>query len=194
MRTPVLEWAHAPTLRAQLDELGLPAELRRQISFRNTHLPNPERGPTYIHYPPPWEGCCTPPGIGSARLWGDFCINEWNTLAPWALGPDMSPGWALTLDGIAARLRSAGEGSRTLWAFDLLHPGQWLSHPRPAFLVSDLVQWGPPLPAELIADVDQALSAPPDPGDRWGRFKNEANSETTYHGVRCYETTWMWGV
>lgn len=194
MNASAIEWRYADRLREQLDDLKLPDTLRKQISFRHTSVDNPERGPNYIHYPPPWPGCCYPPGIGSARIWGEFCLSEWFALAPWAFGPDMGIEWAATLDAAAARLRTAGEGSRTMWGLDLLHPGDWTHHPGTAFCVSDLVQWGPALSAALVAEVDAVLTAPPPTAASFGRYADSDNQPTTYHGVRCYETTWMSGV
>lgn len=190
------EWCCADWLRTQLDAIRLPDVLLDQISFRGTSMPNPQRGPGVIHYPPPWPGCCVPPGMGSARIWGDFCLSEWVDHAPWVFHPSVTPERAAILDTAATTLRSAGEGSRTMWALDLLHPGDngWLDHPVPAFTISDLVQWGPKLTSELIADVDAMLSGLGRVGGAiFGRPYPEPNEETTFHGVHCYETTWMAG-
>ncbi len=191
--TPALEWLHADRLRAQLDEIRLPDTLRAQISFRHTSVDDPQSGPNRIHYPPPWPGCCRPPGIGSARIWGEFCLSEWITLAPWAFGPGLDPEWAATLDAVAAKLRAAGEGSRTMWALDLLHPRDWTRHSRTGFWVNDLVQWGPAVCDALVAEVDAVLGAPPPAGESFGHSE-PVNQATTYHGVPCYETTWESGV
>ncbi len=190
------DWLHADWLRDQLDAMQLPAELLRHISFRDSSLPDPLRGPSYIQYPPPWPGCCTPPGMGSARIWGEFCVRECIELAAWAFYPDITPQRAAVLDAAASTLRRAGEGSRTMWALDLIHPGAhgWLDHPLPAFTVSDLVQWGPRLSRQLVADIDAMLiDVGLIGGAVFGRPDPDPNSETTFHGVRCYETTWMAG-
>jgi len=186
------EWVHADSLNEDLDAIDLPEALRRQISFRDTSVPDLQRGPGFVQYPPPWPGCCTPPGMGCSRIWGEFCLSEWIDLAPWAFGPGETPEWAAVLDAASAKLRDAGEGSRTMFALDLLHPGEqgWLTHPVTAFAVSDLVQWGPPLTRPLIASIDAMIGTPNASGERWGRVTAEPNAETTYHGVRCYETTW----
>lgn len=193
LNTPAVEWLHADRLREHLKEIQLPDTLRAQISFRHTSVADPQSGPHRIHYPPPWPGCCRPPGIGSARIWGEFSLSEWITLAPGAFGPGLDREWAATLDAVAAKLRTAGEGSRTMWALDLLHPGDWTRHSRTGLWVADLVQWGPAVSDTLAAEVDAVLGAPPSAGESFGRSQR-ANVSTTYHGVPCYETTWETGV
>ncbi len=63
------EWLGAETLRVDLADLAIPEALLSQISFRDVHVPDPDAGPNRWHWPPPWPGCCTPPGIGSARVY-----------------------------------------------------------------------------------------------------------------------------
>lgn len=191
------EWCCADWLRGQLAAIRLPDALLQQISFRDASVPNPQRGPGFVHYPPPWPGCCAARSMGEARIWGDFCLSEWIKHAPWVFHPSVTPQKAAVLDTVASALRGAGEGSRTMWALDLLHPGEdgWLDHPAPGFDVSDLVQWGPKLSPELLADVDAMLSALGQvAGGVFGRLGLDGpNAETTFHGVRCYETTWWAG-
>ena len=106
---------------------------------------------------------------------------------------------AATLDDIAARLRGAGEGARTLWALDLLHPGQWRSYPHTAFAPNELVCFGPHLDAATIADVDSMFADPTVADSGWCRieagFPDEAsegaNGQGMWNGVRCYITTWV---
>lgn len=190
------EWAHAEQLREDLSALGLPDVLLSQISFRHTDVPKPAAGPNHHHWPPPWPGCCTPPGIGSARIWGDFVLAEWFEAAPHVFGPGLTPRWAAELDAIAANLRRAAAGSRTLWALDLLHPVQhWRTYEHVGLAVQDLVQWGPALPADLLAEVDAALAHPLDGADDpWGRPDAAANKPESYHGQSCFVTYWCCGV
>lgn len=190
------EWAGSDWLREDLAELELPDSLLSQISFRHANVPNPAAGPNHYHWPPPWPGCSAPPGIGSARIWGDFVLAEWFSLAPHVFGPGLTSNWAGELDAIAAKLRCVGKGSKTLWALDVLHPGDgWLTYPRVGLAVQDLVQWGPRLPNDLLAEIDAVLAHPVDgAGDPWGRpGGEEPNQSSTYHGEACFVTYWWNG-
>lgn len=186
------EWLGAELLRADLADLGLPDALLSQISFRDTLVRNSEKGPNCCHWPPPWPGCCTPPGIGSARIWGDFNLSEWFAVAPHVFGPGLSRRWAAELDAVAAKLKSVGQRSRTMWALDLLHPGQWTTYPRVGFAVQDLVQWGPQLPDDLLAEISLVLANPIEgAGDPWGLAGDQvANERATYRGENCFVTCW----
>lgn len=186
------EWLGAETLRADLADLATPEALLSQISFRDADVPDPDAGHNRWHWPPPWPGCCTPPGIGSARIWGNFQLTEWVALAPQVFGPGLTARWAAELDAVAAKLQAAGQGSQTMWALDLLHPGQWTRYPGVGFAVQDLVQWGPRLSAELLAEVDAVLAHPTDGADDpWRRSPDaDANEPIRYHGESCFATCW----
>ena len=198
------EWKNADTLREDLTKLKTPDSLLKQISFRDAHVRKDGGGPqdNLMHYPPPWPGCCFPPGIGSARIWGDFLLKEWFDAAPWIFGSGYSKESVFEYDAITVKLRASGEGSKTMLALDLLWPGEWLTHNRPGLSVSDLVQWGPKLSADLIAEIDSHLDradiegagGPAGQRHGWGRLKGKANSLTTYHYVECFQTTWEAGI
>lgn len=189
------EWRFADRLRRELDAMKLPPVLRQQISFRHAQ---PSTSPTTCQYPPR-PGSCDPPGHGSARIWGDFTLAQWVEHAPGVLGPTTLAA-AAALDHIAARLRHAGEGTRVLWALDLLHD-EWRcsGFPRPAFNPSDVVCFGPYLSAAVIADVDALFTSHPLAEDGWGRIEvvfdhavaEGPNAQGMWNGVRCYETTWV---
>nr|QGW61265.1 hypothetical protein ICEMyc226_00233 [Mycolicibacterium sp.] len=130
----VEEWCGANRLRADLDALQLPDQLRAQISFRYTYRWDDDRLP----WPPQWPGCCLPNYfLGTGRIFGDVRLSEWITLAPWGFGANLDPARARALDTVAARLRAGGEGLRTLWALDLRHPD-----PAPALAADMLIQFG----------------------------------------------------
>lgn len=180
------DWWRARQLRADLDTMKLDDRILRQIRFTDAQ---PSLGPRIRRYPPT-PGCCDPPGIGSARLWGEFTLAEWFTAAPGVL-ESTTLDEAKTLDAIAARLRLAGEGTRTLWALDLVA--------RTTFYISDLVCFGPMLAADLIADVDALFAGPTLAAFGWGRLPplpgpmcrpGSSNTPSAHNGVACYETTW----
>lgn len=49
------EWVHADSLNEDLDAIDLPEALRRQISFRDTSVPDLQRGPGFIQYRYSWS-------------------------------------------------------------------------------------------------------------------------------------------
>ncbi|MUL48476.1 hypothetical protein FZI85_27405 [Mycobacterium sp. CBMA293] len=202
----VEEWCGANRLRADLDSLQLPDNLRAQISFRYTYRWDDDG----MVWPPQWPGCCSPNYfLGTARIYGDFRLTEWITLAPWAFGANLDPARAQALDTVAARLRAAGEGSRTLWALDLRHPD-----PAPALAADMLIQFGPALTDQLIASIDADLEhTQARLGLGWYRYPHhphrvrrqgksghgvvagavggrEANTAGVYHGAKCFFTEW----
>ncbi len=205
--TLVEEWCGADRLRADLDTLRLPDQLRAQISFRYTYRWDDDG----LLWPPQWPGCCLPNYfLGTARIYGDFRLSEWITLAPWAFGESLDPARAQALDTIAARLRAAGEGSRTLWALDLRHPTP--QQPVSTLAADMLIQFGPALTDELVASTDADLGhAVRRQGLGWYRYPDhphrvrrqrghgvvgavggrEANTAGVYHGVKCFFTEWV---
>ena len=188
------EWQCADRFRAELDAMKLPPALRQQISFRHAQ---PRTGETTCLWPPR-PGSCSPPGLGSARIWGDFGLAAWIEAGAAVLGPTTQRE-AAVLDGIAGRLRRGGEGARTLWALDLLHPWQWRSYPQTAFAPNALVCFGPHLDSATIADVDSMFAEPTLAECGWCRIaaglaekaSDGANGQGMWNRVRCYTTTWV---
>jgi hypothetical protein len=149
---------------------SVPASLRRQITIRA------------VEQWPPKPGCSWGPYHGVPRLWADFSLSEWVATAPGVLKwPTLME--AETMDAIVARLRRSGEGAQVLWGLDLQGGG---------FEPNDLVCIGPRLSDQVVDDVEHLFATYL--GEHfWGPI-NEPNQHCTYNGVRCYETTWAYGV
>jgi hypothetical protein len=177
---PAAEWAGAPQLRADMDRMGLPAPLLRQVDFRAA---------------PPWgdpsrSGCCPSCGHGTARIIGPFRLLEW--AAAGVLGAvDVTA--AADLDATAERLRTAGEGCRVLWHLELIDE-RWLGLPDPMFSPESLVVVGPHLTAATIAEIDDRLAAMP--GGSWDRHNafrpdlQTTNATARVGRVDCWFTSW----
>ena len=123
------------------------------------------------------------PYPGDPRVWADFSLREWATTAPGVLYRT-TPQEAAAMDAIAARLRRSGEGAQVLWGLDLWGEA--------ALFPSDLVCIGPRLSDKDVDDVEQLFATYP--GEHLYGRDAEPNEHSTYNGVRCYETTWSYGV
>jgi hypothetical protein len=169
MKTGAPNWVAA--IRDELDEFKVPSVLRQQAALQATQGW------------PPKPGCCESPSYhGVPRLWADFPLAEWVAITPGVLGY-ITVQEAAALDEIANRLRRSGEGAHALWGLDLQGRG---------FEPNDLVCFGPRLPDEVLADVEE-LFATRLGGHKYGHL-DAPNEPTAYNRVSCYETIWMYGV
>lgn len=176
------EWPGATQLRANLDALGVPDELRDQIDFSELAWPC-------------LSGCGLPLGRGSARVVGDFRLTQWCDEAPGLIG-DLDVVRAESLDAIADRLRCAGEGARVAWGMELWHDG-WAGVDLPAFLLEGLYCVGPRLSEAVIADVDARFAAPVVAEFGWGRLdasgsghRRTTNAPVEWGRTGCWSTYW----
>lgn len=169
---------HLALAKQFLEQHHIPELLTREAHFdTNTEL---AQRPQW----PPRPGYCLNPDIGITRIWTGMNLTVWIHHAPAAFGPHSS-GELHLLATVGKRLRTAGEGTRVLWALDIVTPHQWVSHPQTALAVSELVCLGPRLTDPLVSAIDTALHKA-----RWTYSCPHPNQPCTINHVSCYETSW----
>ncbi len=167
-----------PTTQRFLDKHRIPELIRLDAHFDANTEPA-QRSPW-----PPRPGYCLNPDLGITRIWTSLDLAAWLDHAPQAFGPH-SPGELPQLATTGAKLRRAGEGTRVLWALDVVTAHQWVSHPDTALAVSELVCIGPRLTNSLISAIDTALNKA-----RWTHSCPDPNQPCTINHVACFETSW----
>lgn len=179
---------HCPCPRIakrHLRKARIPWRMRREVSYRPAGR---LVGARTIEYPP--DPGCTYPPLGSVRIWGAFNLADWFRHAPKAFGPPHTTEEIAELCYLAAQLRDTEPSGKALWALDVLHPHRhWTDHPRIALGISELVYYGPQLPADLVEHHSAAFSRL-----GWRLASDEVNApRTDSGGLPCYETIWTHG-
>ena len=194
------EYHDADFLRECFQKMELPETLASQISLKENLIVDPEHS-VCVLMPPRFPGASDPLDLSCTRpvyasLWGYFSLAEWVQEAPWCVGPEWTLEWANKADEAAQKLRAAGEGSKAMWALDLLFHDAWeVPIDGLKLTVSRLIQFGPSIGKEILEETNTKL------GESWCQAGEEWDDETikplwnepaTHNGVKCVQTTWIY--